>query len=95
MAEMTGQQMESAGLIEAGHMYGCSRQDKAHDDGHRPMVFMNEHDKAKDNWHAVSWTDANGVERRMLLCPECWQKYLSILGAFQSDMQEFEDEGVL
>lgn len=95
MAEMTGPEMESAGLVEAGHMYGCSRQDKAHRDGHRPMVFMNEHDKARDDWHAVAWTDANKVERLMLLCPECWGKYQAILGSFQRDMQEFENEGVM
>lgn len=95
MGVMTEQQMAERGLIEEGHMYGCTRAEGAHADGRKPRVFMNEHDKARADWHAVSWTDANGVEHPMLLCPECWGKYQSVEKSHQRDMYDFENEGIL
>lgn len=92
---MTEQEMEDRGLIEAGHMFRCSRAEKAHEGGEKPAVFLSENDKRRADWHGADWTDKNGVVHHMLLCPECHRKLLEIQATHQRDMYEFENEGIL
>lgn len=94
MAELTYREMEDRGLIEPGHMFRCSRAEKAHKDGRKPAEFLGETDKRRDDWHTAEWTDKNGIVHHMLLCPECYEKYLSALATHQRDMYQFENEGI-
>lgn len=94
MAEMDEQELADRGLIEQGHMFRCSRAEKAHADGKKPAEFLGLADKRREDWHSAEWADKNGVTHRMLLCPECWEKYLSVLQTHQKDMYAFENEGI-
>lgn len=60
---------------EPGDMFRCDRAEKAHANGRKTEAFMNEADKARDDWLVVKWTDTNGVEIEYLLCPECRETY--------------------
>lgn len=81
-------------MKQPGHLYVCDRAERAHASGEKTEQFVQEGDKAGDAWRTVVWTDGNGVERKMLICPECVEKYASIEETHQNDMREFEEEGL-
>ena len=82
-------------MKQPGILYVCDRQPKAHCDGKRTEVFVGENDeKSSQDWREIAWTDANGVARVMLICPECARKYASIEATQQRDMAEFDNEGM-
>lgn len=78
-----------------GCMYACDRAEKAHESGEKPRQFVEEGSKAAEGWREIAWTDANGVARKMLVCPECAEKYASLEKTHQRDMEEFENEGLI
>lgn len=83
-------------MVEQGYArYACDRAESAHADGVKPIAFMAATDKEAEKWiEDVPYTDANGVEMHMTLCPECAAKYRSILKTHQKDMIEFAGEGL-
>lgn len=83
-------------MVEQGYArYACDRAESAHAGGVKPIAFMAATDKEAGKWiDDVTYTDGNGVEMRMTLCPECAAKYLSILSTHQRDMIEFAEEGL-
>lgn len=66
-------------MIEEGYArYACDRSEKSHKDGKKPVEYLSEHDKRRDDWLPVEWKDIHGVTRKALLCPECAEKWRSI-----------------
>lgn len=82
--------------IEEGYArYACDRPEKAHSDGKKPIVFLNPYDKRKDDWYSFEHTDENGVTTKYTICPDCYEKYQSVLKTWQKDFFEFIHQGEL
>ena len=72
---------------------GCDRADKAHKSGEAPGVFLQEDESARKEWLQTTWTDAQGVERPIVLCPECASKFRELQKDAARSFAQFANEG--
>lgn len=73
--------------------FGCDRADKAHKSGEAPGVFLQEDESARKEWLQTTWTDARGVERPIVLCPECASKFRELQKDAARSFAQFANEG--
>lgn len=73
--------------------FGCDRADKAHKSGEAPGVFLQEDESARKEWLRTTWTDAQGVERPIVLCPECASKFRELQKDAARRSARFANEG--
>lgn len=73
--------------------FGCDRADKAHKSGEAPGVFLQEDESARKEWLQTTWTDAQGVERPIVLCPECASKFRELQKDAAHSFAQFANEG--
>lgn len=73
--------------------FGCDRADKAHKSGKAPGVFLQEGESARKEWLSTAWTDAQGVERPIVLCPECADKFRELEKDAARNFAQFANEG--
>lgn len=73
--------------------FGCDRADKAHKSGEAPGVFLQEDESARKEWLQTTWTDAQGVERPIVLCPECASKLRELQKDAARSFAQFANEG--
>lgn len=73
--------------------FGCDRADKAHKSGEAPGVFLQEDESARKEWLQTTWTDAQGVERPIVLCPECASKFRELHKDAARSFAQFANEG--
>lgn len=82
-------------MKEPGYIrFACDRAEKAHGDGKKPVEFMTPEDKEAKEWQEVQYVDSNGVTRKLLLCPECAEKYRSIAKSHAEELMAFENESI-
>lgn len=75
---------------EAGYTrFCCDRSEKAHKDKKRPEVYLLKEDKARANWHTITWIDINGVEMHQTLCEDCYKAYQDIQKQHAKTMRDF------
>lgn len=73
--------------------FGCDRADKAHKSGKAPGVFLQEGESARKEWLSTAWTDAQGVECLIVLCPECADKFRELEKDAARSFAQFANEG--
>lgn len=73
--------------------FGCDRADKAHKSGEAPGVFLQEDESARKEWLQTTWTDAQGVERPIVLCPECASKFRELQKDAVRSFAQFANRG--
>ncbi len=73
--------------------FGCDRADKAHKSGEAPGVFLQEDESARKEWLQTTWTDAQGVESPIVLCPECASKFRELQKDAARSFAQFANEG--
>ena len=73
--------------------FGCDRADKAHKSGEAPGVVLQEDASARKEWLQTTWTDAQGVERPIVLCPECASKFRELQKDAARSFAQFANEG--
>lgn len=73
--------------------FGCDRADKAHKSGEAPGVFLQKGESAREEWLQTTWTDAQGVERPIVLCPECASKLRELQKDAARSFAQFANEG--
>lgn len=80
--------------VENGYSrYACDRSERSHPNGIKPIEYMTQDDKRVREWIVdASYTDVNGVERKITLCPECAPTYMKIRQDQAKEMQLFMDQ---
>lgn len=73
--------------------FACDRPDKAHKDGKAPEVYLQEGESARKEWLSTAWTDAQGVERPIVLCPECADKFRELEKDAARNFAQFANDG--
>lgn len=73
--------------------FGCDRADKAHKSGKAPGVFLQKGESAREEWLQTTWTDAQGVERPIVLCPECASKFRELQKDAARSFAQLANEG--
>ena len=80
--------------IEEGYgRFACDRSEKSHPDGSRPIEYLSQEDKRRNEWAYVSYVDANGVERTYVLCPFCKKKYDTLKASLDNQFSGFINDG--
>lgn len=73
--------------------FGCDRADAAHKSGKAPGEFLQEGESTRREWLQTTWRDAQGVERPIVLCPECADKFRQLQDDAARSFAQFANEG--
>lgn len=67
----------------------CDRAEKVHKGGKKPEAYLLPTDKARGNWHEVTWVDLEGIEMHSVLCESCYLVWEDMQKSQRYDNQKF------
>lgn len=79
--------------IEDGYSrFACDRSEQCHPDGKKPIEYLGEHDKRRNQWLTAEYTDVNDVKRQVTLCPLCAPTFEKIKNDYAEELNLFMNQ---